>query len=46
MRAVSGRAGLISEEKILKLLVQYSTDHPDGERKIFYKILCVRPRYS
>ena len=34
MHAVSGRAGLISEEKILKLLVQYATDHPDGERKI------------
>nr|XP_026488352.1 intraflagellar transport protein 140 homolog [Vanessa tameamea] len=32
IRAMSGRPGLIAEEKILKLLLQHSSDHPDAER--------------
>ncbi|XP_034830489.1 intraflagellar transport protein 140 homolog isoform X1 [Maniola hyperantus] len=32
IHAVSGRPGLITEEKVLKLLIQYSAEHPEREK--------------
>ncbi|VVC87313.1 unnamed protein product [Leptidea sinapis] len=32
IRAVSGRPGLISQEKVLKLLILLAPNHPDVER--------------
>ncbi|KAJ2946197.1 hypothetical protein O0L34_g5131 [Tuta absoluta] len=32
LRAISGRSGLVTEEKILKLLVQLAPEHPDAAR--------------
>ncbi|CAH2037543.1 unnamed protein product, partial [Iphiclides podalirius] len=32
IHAISGRPGLLSEEKILKLLIQYAPDHHDADR--------------
>ncbi|XP_032520316.2 intraflagellar transport protein 140 homolog [Danaus plexippus] len=32
IRSVSGRPGLISEEKVLKLFLQYASDHPEAEK--------------
>jgi hypothetical protein len=35
LRAVSGRVGLITEEKILKLLLLYANEHQDAPSNIF-----------
>ena len=33
LRAVTGRPGLIAEEKVLRLLIQYAPNHPETPRK-------------
>ncbi|CAH2980326.1 unnamed protein product [Chilo suppressalis] len=32
LRAVTGRPGLITEEKVLKLMLQFAQDHPESQR--------------